>query len=234
MTRRIRLFISLAIVVACTAASARAAGWARYQSSHVILYAPSGRDVSRLLSELESAYRDVRLFGIALPGMVEARTYATTADFVAGSGGRAFNLAVARGVRIHLQPGDVLLRRGEMANTLRHELTHVGLEGAARNGLPRWMNEGLAMMVAGEQRPETIRFRRLEALEDTLSRSASYSRLRSAYGTSQRLVRSLSDMIGRPKVLALVRSVASGGNFEKGFRAVAGLAPAEWAAGRLR
>src|SRR5207248_3030765 len=100
-------------------------------------------------------------------------------------GGSTFNLAVASGEQIHLQPVRVLLR-GSLAQALRHELTHVALFQAARHGLPRWLNEGMAMTVAGEQYPVKQKFLRLEQLEDSVRKSRSFQTLRSAYGASAR------------------------------------------------
>ncbi|MBS1912458.1 MAG: hypothetical protein JST22_10770 [Bacteroidetes bacterium] len=212
---------------------AGARGWQRYQSAHVVLLAPAGQDVTRLLEELERAHADVRAYGLTLRGMISARCYPTTADFMSASGGGAYNLALARSGRIHLQPLPVLMRRGELGRALRHEITHVALERAARFGLPRWLNEGMAMSVAGEKQPERLRFARLAQLEDTLARSRRYDNLRSAYGTAERLTSALLLACGRAKVLALLQAVGAGAGFDAGFRALTGEAPDRWAASRL-
>lgn len=213
---------------------AHADPWRRYQSAHVALTAPAGHDVTRLLTALERAYASVRAYGLALPPMVQARTYANTPDFVRGSGGSWFNLAIARGGTIHLQPTNLLIRREALGSTLCHEMVHVALERSAQRGLPRWFNEGLAMVVAGERRAERIRFSRIAQLEDTLARSKSYDNVRSAYGTAERLVRRLIDGFGRDKVLALARSVGDGADFERGFRTLTGALPAVWSAPLMR
>ncbi len=185
-------------------------------------------DVSRMLEELESAYRDLRSYGLSLPRMVDVRCYPSTAEFTRRSGGESFHLAIAIGERLHLQPLPVLLRNGGLARSLRHELTHVALAGAAARGLPRWLNEGMAMIVAGERHPEVIRFRSLRQLEDSLFGSRSHDNLRSAYGTSARLAGRLAERLGRQKILALLRTVGSRGNFERAFRAYMGVALGAW------
>lgn len=201
---------------------------ARYSSSHFTVQAPAGHDMNRLLDELELAYKDVRSFGLALPTMVQVRSYGTTAEFVRHSGGQTFHLAIARDEFLHLQPLAVLLKTGEFSRTLRHELAHVALTGAARRGLPRWLNEGMAMVVAGEQHPEEARFRSLRQLDDTLARSRSRRTLRGAYGTAGRLARRLVDSHGREKVLALLRTVGSQGKFEDAFSSFTGASVKEW------
>ncbi|MEP7219948.1 MAG: hypothetical protein ABI876_13580 [Bacteroidota bacterium] len=200
----------------------------RYQSAHFILTAPAGGDVGRLLDELESAYRDVQRYGLQMPARVDARSHASTADFAGAAGVPRFNLAAAVGTRIELQPMVVLLRRGELTRALRHELTHVALAEAARRGLPRWLNEGMAMMVAGEMQPERLTFTRLDRLEDSLKGSRLQPTIRSAYGTSRRLASRLIESVGQGSVLSFLGSVGASGGFEEKFRGLTGMGSAEW------
>ncbi|MDB5035673.1 MAG: hypothetical protein JWQ98_2914 [Chlorobi bacterium] len=206
---------------------------ARYQSAHFILTAPAGGDVGRLLDELESAYRDVQRYGLRMPARVEARSHGSTADFAIAAGVARFNLAAAVGARIELQPMSVLLRRGELTRALRHELTHVALAEAARRGLPRWLNEGMAMMVAGEMQPERITFVRLDRLEDSLAGARLQPTIRSAYGTARRLASRLIESVGQGSVLSFLGSVGSSGGFEEKFRGLTGKGSAEWGRAEL-
>ncbi len=208
-------------------------GWGRYRSAHITLAAPAGREVNVLLNELERAHADVRAFGLGLPAMVEARSYPTSRAFVRGSGANLFNLALAVGTRIHLQPVALLLRSGEFARTLRHEMAHVAMDGAARRGLPRWINEGMAMTAAGQKGEEAIRFRTLGALEDTLARSSDHAHIRSAYATAERLVAELVRAYGKARVLALIRATAAGSGFQRSFSALSGENPDRWGRKRL-
>ncbi len=210
-----------------------AAQGARYQSAHFILLAPPGSDPGRLLDELESAYRDLRAFGLKMPSTITARSYGSTAEFMRGAGASSFNLGVAIADVIHLQPVALLLRRGDLRRTLRHELAHVGMVSAARRGLPRWMNEGMAMVAAAEKQPERLRFLRLDRLELALSSSRSHDTLRSAYGTAERLVSGLIATVGKGKLLGLLREVAGGSGFEERFALLTGLSPEEWGAREL-
>lgn len=114
------------------------------------------RDVERALSVLEEAKRDVarRLaaasisFG-GLP-MLELFMHDTTGDFVGATGQPPWAAAATRGERIETQPLDVLNRRGVLRTTLRHEYTHAVIEALGRGHAPRWLAEGMAIMVAGE------------------------------------------------------------------------------------
>jgi hypothetical protein len=228
------IFLLVIVMASLPALSNETQRVVRYQSAHFTVLAPAGEEMGRLLDELERAYADVRAYGLSLPSMVETRCHATTDQFVRRSGGNAFNLALARGARIDLQPLRILLGRRELPRALRHELTHVALAGAARKSLPRWMNEGMAMMVAGEKHPESIKFARLDQLEDSLTRSRSHEHIRSAYGTAGRLVSRLAATVGKERLLAFLRGVATGGEFEKRFKALTGKRAAEWGAAELK
>lgn len=209
-------------------------GSTRYQSAHFTLILPNGVDPGTLLDALENAYRDVRGVGLKLPSMILVRSYSSTDEFVRSAGGDRSDLAVAQDERIHLQPLPLLLRRQDAPFAYRHELTHVGLAKAARHGLPRWVNEGVAMVVAGERQPEQFRFGRVDQLEDSLGRSRSYLIRRSAYGAAGRLVSDLMTRYGRSRVIALLRSVAAGGGFERRFRVLTGTSSTEWGNQELR
>ncbi len=196
----------------------------RYRSAHFVLHISRTSNTPRLLDELERAYQHVREYGFSLPSSIDAWSYGSTDDFVRKSGAARYNLAFAAGRTIHLQPLSLLLRRGELPRALRHELTHIALATAAEKGLPRWFNEGTAMVVAGERHPETIKFPNLEALERTLTQSKSYDTLRSAYGTAARLVAQFVETNGREKLIELIRSVAGSGGFTRKYNALAAAA----------
>ncbi len=203
----------------------------RVQSAHFLLEVDRTAGAERVVEELESAYDAVRAFGLRLPARVHARMYATTTAFREATGeGAVFN-AVARDGVLHLQPANVLLGRPGLLRTLRHELAHVSMAIEAREGLPRWVNEGVAMLVADQVYPETVRFASVAALEDTLRMSVSAVRLRAAYATAGRMVRDLDAQVGRTALLQLIGSEV--GTFEERFRRQTGGSVASWADGAL-
>jgi hypothetical protein len=204
-----------------------------YRSAHVTLRAPRAGDPGRIVNDLERAYRRVREFGLPVPGRISAICYATTAEFMRGSGARAHHLAMARGAVIHLQPASVLLRRGGERGMI-HEMTHVALLPAAGSGLPRWLNEGIAMTVAGEKLPGSDTCRSLTALDRALDGSHGYAASRSAYGTAERLTARLLAAAGRARLLDLLRRVAAGEKFEGLFEKLVGMGPEAWGARMLR
>ena len=95
----------------------------------------------------------VREFGLALPAMVAARSYRRRSSSSAVPGERAISGRCSWRAGSSAADRIAAESRGS-ARALRHELTHVALAQSARRGLPRWLNEGLAMVVAGEKQPE--------------------------------------------------------------------------------
>jgi hypothetical protein len=88
-------------------------------------------------------------YGFALPEAVTVWIHPTLASFEAATAQPWYVAAVAdRGAgALHSQRLRVLLERGSLAATLRHELFHL----AQPEGWPRWRAEGEAMRFAGER-----------------------------------------------------------------------------------
>ncbi len=205
-----------------------------YRSAHILLTAPAAVDASRVVDELERAYRDVVRFGLRLPPTIDVRSYSTTSEFTRMSGGERYHLAISRGGVVRLQPVSLLLRRGDLARALRHELVHVAVQGMQAAGLPRWLNEGLALTVAGERPTGTLMFEGLAALEDTLRQSRSYRSVRAAYGTAGRLVATLVAGYGKARVVRLVGSSTDSNAFERAFAELSGTTLQRWGQEQLR
>jgi stage II sporulation protein D len=169
------------------------------------------RDVERALSVLEEAKRDVarRLAAAAISfgglPMLELFMHDTTGDFVGATGQPPWTAAATRGRRIETQPLDVLNRRGVLTTTLRHEYTHALIEALGRGRAPRWLAEGMAIMVAGEgsmlvrassrNNPMTR-----DELERGLEHPASAAEMRALYAAAYREVSALVRKEGEASV----------------------------------
>lgn len=228
----IRVYL-MTIVMFAVPVSIVVAQWP-VRSAHVVLNAPRGAGSERLLEELESAYVHVRSWGLKLPSRVNAWGYSTVDSYVRGSGGARATLASTLRGSIHLQPMDLLLRHAALSRTLRHEMVHVALDIAARRGLPRWFNEGLAMLVAGEMQVESARFATLAELKRGFGADGDHATARSAYATARRLVECLEKEYGRVRMASLVRNVGGRGGFPDRFRELTGSRPAAWVARNLK
>ena len=172
----------------------QSAGRAQVRSEHFRLSYPARvarHEAEGLLRTFEAAYADVAgRLARAAPGAsvpeVEVTVYETTGDFVGATGLPAWVAAVTEGRRIHLQPLEVLRRRGLLRTTPRHEFVHAALEALGR--APRWLAEGLAAHVAGEG-PRLARSAPggripTEELERRLARPASPQEMRALYAAA--------------------------------------------------
>lgn len=150
-------------------------------------------DVEAALGVLEAARADVsrRLAGASLASAIpvtEVFVHETTGDFVGATGRPAWVAAATAGHRIELQPLEVLRRRGVFATTLRHEFVHAALDALGHGRAPLWLEEGLAILVAGEG-PQLARSAPkdkipADELERGLENPGSPQRMRSLYAAA--------------------------------------------------
>ena len=156
-----------------------------------------GAAAERVLHILESSRSELinRLSSAGLNRQfppVELHINETTGDFTARTGQPWWAAAATRGSQIELQPLELLRRRGILDTTLRHELAHVAIHLLAGDRAPRWLAEGLALLVAGEG-PLVTRFAdgkqlSTEKLELQLGRANSREELRTAYAGAYKMV----------------------------------------------
>jgi hypothetical protein len=200
------------------------------RTAHFVVTVADRVDPSEVTDALESGYRRVRDFGLRLPGSIAVTLHASSGDFARASGTDRTRLAAVRAGTMHLQPPSVLRRNGSLDRALAHELVHVALSGAAGR-LPRWLEEGLAMNVAGEMMPVSGGYATVGELERALG--AAHAAARRAYGTAERLVRGLSAALGTASVVAALDAVIEGEQADEAFRRHGGIDLSSWTASRL-
>ena len=145
----------LAIYLAC---SLFARGEAvRAESDHFIAEYPEGTEqVSRMLLELAEAARNEVHSHVSLPLEEKATLvyYTTERGFLKAAGLHPEHfLACAAPSRMEIHINGELVRtlkREEIYSVLVHEYAHLYIGQKAAAGLPRWLDEGLAMHLAGE------------------------------------------------------------------------------------
>ncbi|MFN0109124.1 MAG: SpoIID/LytB domain-containing protein [Blastocatellia bacterium] len=134
--------------------------------------------------------------------------HATTADFIQATGLSGWATGATKGRKIELQPLALLKKRGALATTLKHELTHSVIELLGQGRAARWLAEGLSLHVAGETSAMTrvhIKQRLTrEELERRLSAGASAMEMRQLYAMAFRETQTLIKEKGEAYVWQLV------------------------------
>gem|GEM_PF-2472197 len=127
-------------------------------------------------------------------------------------------LAVANANTILLRSPRTLPPHESIDEIFAHELAHLALGRRVPDGLPRWLNEGLAMLIATEIRPGDIplltRLAALNALTDfsptELDFQGGVYRARAAYAQSLSMVHYLKREKGWPGLALLLDHLAAG------------------------
>jgi tetratricopeptide (TPR) repeat protein len=116
-----------------------------------------------------------------------------------------------------------LEKPSELDRVLAHEFTHAIVRTLAPRGVPTWLNEGLATALEADdlswaERLMSDATRRvpLRALKSGFSRMRG-DQAQLAYATSALVARRLIDMDGGPAVVALLRDLGDGVDFDKAF-----------------
>ncbi|HEX7486220.1 MAG TPA: SpoIID/LytB domain-containing protein, partial [Vicinamibacterales bacterium] len=89
--------------------------------------------------------------GVPVPAHVEIVFHPTVEAYTRATGQPWWTAGASRGNRIDLMPLSALRQRGVLEGTLRHEVAHV-LTSERLKGRPTWVEEAVAMDLAGDSR----------------------------------------------------------------------------------
>ena len=135
--------------------------------------------------------------------------------------------------RIRVPVQGALQNLRELERVLTHEFTHALVRSVAPQGVPVWLNEGLAVLFEGadlSRRREQLRRGRppsLERLEGSFARLSPRD-ASLAYAHSAVAAGALIDLAGAPSLINLLNDVGSGMPFAAAFERHAGMSYADF------
>lgn len=146
------LFLCLWVLALTFISPAEAQAWKSAQApGFVVRWSENAetRHLSEIFRVLQRARRDLLTAGYSLPPRVRVVIHPSLESYTTSTRLPWFVLAAANRSthRIDTQRLRILLERGTLERTLRHELFHL----AQPAGWPRWKAEGMAMRFAGEE-----------------------------------------------------------------------------------
>jgi len=182
--------------------TARGLDWRRIGGETVSLMTTQpDRDGAVLASAERQAKEIAGRYGWTPPREIEIRVYPDVETFRNATGEPGWVAARTSGRRIHLQPASVLVERGALDSTIRHELLHAFVEAQAAPAIPVWFREGL---VGYLERPVTTAGDN-RVVESDLRQKEDAARARRAYVASAQKVAGLVQRYGVPAVIAWLR-----------------------------
>ena len=189
----------------------------------VLFEGPSDEQLaSRAIELLEAAYWRIGTALYTFPEQVITVVLYTQEQFRDITRSPDWAAAVYDG-RIRVPMRGALTRLDELERVLGHEFTHVLVRTIAPQGVPTWLNEGLAVLFESNGQAwadETLQ---------TTSRRLRHAKLggsfagltgqdaRLAYAQSAQAVQQLIDLVGTPALVALLQDLARGETFERAF-----------------
>lgn len=213
----------------------RLADWRRESALHsrffqsngshftVLFEGPSDEQLAaRAIELLEAAYWRIGTAFYTFPEQVITVVLYTQEQFRDITRSPDWAAAVYDG-RIRVPVRGALTRLDELERVLAHEFTHVLVRTLAPQGVPTWLNEGLAVLFEnnGEQwagRTMASASRRLPYAKLNGSFAGLTGRdARLAYAQSALAAQRLVDLAGTPAVVALLQDLAQGEPFERAF-----------------
>jgi stage II sporulation protein D len=128
---------------------------------------------------------------------VRVRTFSTTSAFIQATGQPGWSAAANDGESIALQPLDLLVRKGILQSTLRHELTHLVVHRARASDVPHWYEEGLVLYLTHQQ-VESVHNELPSGrnIEEAISNPRSEAEMKAAYALALERVRKLAAQRG--------------------------------------
>lgn len=170
----------------------------------LVYYEPAVPEAAarQLAAELKRALGEAgpRFQSPPVSGLVEVELHATTQTYRRATGAAWWHAAVGRKGRLHFQPLASLDQQGIRRQVIRHEAAHLSIRTRMGPALPRWREEGEAMLFAGERGAMAERelLPSLQAIEKALTHARAKTETRRAYLSAASFVRWLNLPLDAP------------------------------------
>ncbi len=198
-----------------TGFNAQGLAWRSLASERIEVLTTRPREDGALIEAAERVLREAETLADArIAFRPQLRLYPSVEVYRDATGEPGWVAASTRGRVVRLQPPEILLRRGVLEETLRHEMLHVVMESRARRRLPRWFREGLVLALEAMARcgahacddflarnSNRGEFADTSELERALAAPRNRAQLESAYAAARARVGALIEGHGRKQVL---------------------------------
>lgn len=212
------------------------------------VYYYAGED-ERFLGQLDEALQSLRVgmettLGATLPDEVRIDLPPSRSEFVRITGGRApewaGGIAYPDRRRIVIRPAHTIPGGVPISVTAAHEIGHILIHVAngGQGGIPKWLEEGLCQVLAGESRAGSLgalgraavanRLMGLPRIDDVLQYSAPNAEL--AYIEARYAAGSFVERFGWESVRRLLQETSPDRPFDAVFHAVTGVEYEYWQA----
>lgn len=187
----------------------------------------SGRDMSRVLTILEGAYRSVGLkFKRTFPpGPIQVIIYSAEDFLNATQLGEHIGGVYDGKIRVPIKDkSGALLKDDELKRRLVHEYVHVVVRHIAGDKAPWWLNEGLAQMISEDFSPRDKRMLRdafdaqklfsLEEISGTQLDGLEPHQIALAYCQAHFTVQHMRDRFGQNRLVDFLIDLGGGGELQ--------------------
>ena len=167
--------------------------------------------IEKSKQSLERAYTRVsQFFNDQLKSIVIVILYDKTWQFVQATSLPYYIGGVYDGT-LQLQHPRILHHKGILNKLLTHEITHIFVNQTSDNNVPLWLNEGLAVYVAGESYPirMNIKIRSFRHLNQLLRDRKNKRKMRYGYQLSGEIVSYLINNYGKMKLISFLKRLKS-------------------------
>ncbi|HTC92107.1 MAG TPA: SpoIID/LytB domain-containing protein [Terriglobales bacterium] len=193
--------------------SAQGLAWHRLHGEQLDVLTTKENVDAGVLSVAQKAFHTALMnSGLQLTSHPLLKIYPTLSIYRDSTGEPGWVAASTRGNTIRLQPAELLLQKGLLESTLRHEFLHILVESNTHASLPLWFREGLVLYLAeGNTHAFGSTTLSTDQMEAALQNPQSREQMQRAYVSAKTTVARLVAQRSKPEVMQwLNRGIPAG------------------------